>query len=266
MTINTVKSDVGRDRYGRPLIIPEGGGKPVPYQRWSSYGDVLEDRHNLEKWKVRMAALGIADRADLLLAVAAHRDDKQKLNAICDQAIEAAKASAAATTGTALHSLSELVDTGRDLPVLPESARADLEAYRAAMRQVEVVAIEQFVVCDEIPAAGTFDRIVKVGNTRFIADIKTGSIEWGIGKIAVQLAGYSRSVGYDIATGARTPLNVDQNNALIIHLPQGEATCQLVWVNVARGWEGVQMAAEVRRWRAAERKGLTAPFVPQAAA
>jgi hypothetical protein len=266
MDIVTVAPQVPRTDKDLPLIVPVGGGRPVAYGRWSSYGDVLEDRYNLERWKTRMAALGIADRPDLLLAVAAHRDDKNKLNAICQQAIEAARASAAATTGTALHALSELVDAGKPLPVLPDSAVADLEAYRTVMTQVEVLAAEQFVVNDEYRVAGTFDRIVKVGGTRFIADIKTGTIEWGIGKIAIQLAGYSRSQGYNPATGLRTPLDVDQNNALIIHLPQGQAKCELVWVNIARGWEGVQLAAEVRRWRAAERKGLTAPFVPASAA
>jgi hypothetical protein len=258
-TFPTVKSDVPRDRWGRPLIVPAEGGRPKPYRRWSSYGDVLEDRYNLERWKVRMAALGLADRTDLLLAVAAHREDKDRLNEVCEQAIEAAKASAAATTGTALHALSELVDRGEQLPALPDSARADLEAYRETMRQVEVVASEQFVVCDEVEAAGSFDRVLRINGVNYIGDLKTGSIKWGLEKIAVQLAGYSRSAIYDIPTGQRTPLNVDQNNALVVHLPQGEAKCELVWVNIAAGWRGVQLAQAVRQYRL-DAKKFTAPF------
>lgn len=251
--------EVSRDRYGRPLIIPPGGDKPVGYARWSSYGDVLEDRYNLEKWKVRTAATGLADRPDLLLAVAAARGNKRQLDDICEQALEAAKGSAAATTGTALHSLSELVDRDEPLPVLPPSAEADLAAYRKATACLNVVAIEQFVVCDDPQAAGTFDRIVEHEGRRYVADIKTGDVKWGIGKIAVQLAGYSRSQVYDPATGERTPLDVDQSRALVIHLPQGQASCELIWVDIEEGWQGVLMAQQVRSWRKTS-KGLTAPF------
>lgn len=255
VTAITDTTEVPRDRWGKPRI-KQPDGKRIPYARWSSYGDVLENRFNLERWKVRMAALGIADRKDLLLAVSAHCDDKRKLNDICDQAIEAAKASAAATIGTALHALTEVVDRGDPLPTLPDDARADLHAYEAAMRPLKVVGTEQFVVCDEIQAAGTFDRLVEWDGRRFVADVKTGSIEWGIGKIAIQLAGYSRSSLYDDATGERSPLDVDQSNALIIHLPAGEAKCDLVWVNIAEGWRGVQLASEVLAWR--KNKSLTA--------
>ncbi len=242
-------TDIPRDRWKRPLIIPADGGKPKPYARWSSYGDVLEDRYNLEKWLIRTAATGLADRPDLLLSVAAHRGDKRQLDRLCDEAIEAAKGSSKATIGTALHKLTEDVDRGADLPVLPPSAAADLEAYRAATADLNVVAIEQFVVCDYIEAAGTFDRIVEIDGTRYVADVKTGDVKWGIGKIAVQLAGYAHSQGYDPDSGARTDLDVNLNRALVIHLPQGEATCSLLWVDIDAGWDGVLMSRDVRAWR-----------------
>jgi hypothetical protein len=242
-------TEVARDRWGKPLIIPPDGGKPKAYARWSSYGDVLEDRYNLEKWKVRTAATGLAERPDLLLSVAAHRGDKRQLDRLCDQAIEAAKGSSAATTGTALHKLTEAVDAGETLPTLPPSAAADLDAYKAATAHLDVVAVERFVVHDGVEAAGTFDRIVEVDGTRVVADIKTGDVKWGIGKIAVQLAGYARSVGYDPADGSRTPLDVDLERALVIHLPQGQAVCTLLWVDIVEGWRGVEYARQVRAWR-----------------
>lgn len=263
MTFATPSPQVPRDRWGRPLIIPPDGGKPVAYQRASGF-DVLDDRYNLERWGKRMVALGVAERADLLLAISAHRDDKRKLNDLCEQAIEAAKGSASATTGTALHALTELVDRGDELPPLPDSPKADLEAYRQAMSPLHVAASEQFVVCDEVQAAGTFDRIVVWQGRRYVADLKTGSIEWGIRGIAQQLAIYAHGRFYNPDTGERSPLDVDLNNALVIHLPQGEARCELVWVDVASGWEGVQLSAQVRAWR--KRKGLTAPFQSEVAA
>ena len=257
-TITTVRTEIERDRWGRPLIVPPGGGKPKGYTRVTTFVGALEDTYNLEKWKMRQVALGLADRPDLLLSVAAHRDDKKQLNKACEQAVEAAKASAKATTGTALHALTEIIDRGGELPIIPDEARADLNAYQQATAGLNMVAIEQFGVHDELQAAGTWDRIVERDGQRFIADLKTGSIEWGLGKIAQQLALYSRCQGYDPYTGHRTPLNVHQSAGIVIHLPAGQARCDLYWIDLNAGWEAVQLSASVRNWR--KRKGLTKPF------
>lgn len=250
MTITTPSPDIDRDRYGRPLITPPGGGKATAYTRCTTFVDCLEDKFNLQKWQQRMVATGLANRADLLLAVSAAGDDKRKLDSICADAREAANASAAATTGTALHALTELIDRGQPLPALPETAKADLDAYAAATAHLTAAHIEQFTVVDELKVGGTADRIVQVDGVSYIADIKTGSIEWGLGKIAMQLAVYSRGLGYR-AGGERFSLGpIDQNVGIIIHLPAGQARCELVPVDLAAGWEGVQLATQVRSWRA----------------
>jgi hypothetical protein len=160
-----------------------------------------------------MVALGLADRPDLLLAAAAHRDDKNKLNDICDQAKEAAKASASATTGTALHALTEQHDRGQTLGVLPADAKADLDAYIAATEPFEHLGIEEFVVHDGFKIGGTFDRLVRYNGEVYIADLKTGSVDFGIGKIAMQLAVYAHSVRYDPATHLRSSLPVSTASA-----------------------------------------------------
>src|SRR5690606_25497180 len=85
-----------------------------------------------------------------------------------------------------------------------------------------------------------------------------GSIEFGALKIAMQLAVYSRSVLYDPATRERTPLEVDQDRAIVIHLPAGQGRCELHWVDIAAGWEAVQVATQVRQWR--KRRGLLTPL------
>jgi hypothetical protein len=46
-------TDIARDHYGRPLITPLGGGKPVGYTRTTTYVSALEDTYNLEQWKCR---------------------------------------------------------------------------------------------------------------------------------------------------------------------------------------------------------------------
>lgn len=242
--------EIPRDRWGRPMVVPPTGGKPVAYTRCTTFVDCLEDKFNLQKWEKRMVAIGLTLRPDLLLAASACRDDKSKLDTVCDQAKEAAQGSASATTGTALHALTEQHDRGLDVGPIPDTARADLNAYVQATAGLEHLGIEEFVVHDGLQIGGTFDRLVRYQGETFIADLKTGSVDFGMGKIAMQLAVYAHCVRYDARTHERSPLaDVDRKRAIVIHLPAGAATCRLLWVDIAAGWEGVQVARAVREWR-----------------
>ena len=260
-TLTTVTPEIDRDRYGRPMIVPPGGGKKVAYRRATTFVGCLEDTFNLSRWQQRNVAVGLADRPDLLLSVAAHRDDKAKLNQLCEDAAEAAKAHAAATTGTAVHALTEIVDRGLDLPILPESALADVAAYRLATAGIEWLAIERGIVVDDLTVHGTPDRIGRLPDGRVVVlDLKTGSVEYGMGKIAMQLAMYAHGQFYDHVTGTRHEMPmVDLNTAIVIHLPAGSGTCELLEVDIEAGWEGVTVASQVWGWRS--RKGLSRPFV-----
>jgi hypothetical protein len=51
---------------------------------------------------------------------------------------------------------------------------------------------------------------------------------------------------------------VDQEKALIIHLPVGTGTCTLHLVDIGMGWFGVELAMQVRDWR--NRKDLSEPL------
>lgn len=247
-----------RDRWGRPLVAHPQTGKRVPYMRVTTLAGTLEDTYNLSRWQQRMVAEGLSLREDLLLAAAAHRGDRERINAVCEQAIEAAKGTAAATTGTALHALTDSYDRGElDLATIPGTHRADVEAFAHATRELGVAGIEVFGVLDEYELAGTCDRIYEYpkGSGRyFIGDTKTGSVDWGAGKIAMQLAIYSRMTGYDLAThtraAARRPnLGISQDLGIVVHLPAGSGTAELLWVDLNRGWHSVKLAREVRAWR-----------------
>lgn len=255
---------VSRDRYGRPLITPEAGGKPVAYTRVTTFVDCVEDKYNLQKWMQRMVATGLSMRPDLALAVAAHKDTKTKLDKICDEAREAAASSAAATTGTALHALTEQVDRGLEVVGVPEAAVADIAAYRAATVDLHPIHIEQMCVLDPWKVAGTPDRVVKYQGKRYISDLKTGSIEYGVAKIAAQLSMYSRARCYDVATGKRTPHDAELDKGIVVHLPAGQATCTLYWVDLLAGWDVVQVARRVRQTRALKFDDFAEPFtVPE---
>jgi PD-(D/E)XK nuclease superfamily len=249
-------AQIPRDRWNRPLITPPDGGKPTAYTRCTTFVDVLEDKYALQQWQLRQVALGLADRPDLLLSVSAHRDDKRQLTKITEQALEAAKSSAASTTGTALHALCERLDRGQPLGIVPDTARADLDAYRAATTELEFVHIEQFSVNDRLRIGGTPDRVVKWHGDHLIGDLKTQQdMTFGGLKIAMQLAVYAHSVPYlpgPDGHGERQPyqFEINTSRAIVIHLPAGQATCTLHLVNIDLGWQAVQTAFDVRQWRA----------------
>lgn len=252
-------TDLQRDRYGRPLVVPPGGGKPVAYTRCTSFVSVLEDTYNLSRWQQRQVAVGLAQRPDLVSLAGAKADDKGTLNEVVDAAMEAAQSSRAANVGTTIHALTELVDAGADLASIPAEHRADLEAYARATEFLRHEHIEAFTVHDTLRIGGTPDRISTLPDgRRVIADVKTGSVEYGMGKIAQQLAVYAHSFLYDTATHDRTEHHADTAVGIVIHLPAGSGTCELIEVDLAAGWQAVQLSAQVRAWRA--RKDLARPF------
>jgi hypothetical protein len=260
-TFATPTPEITRDRYGRPLIVPKNGEKPQAYTRCTTFVSAFEDTYNLEQWKVRQAAIGLSLRPDLALAVAAHKDDKKRLNAICQEALDAAASSAGATTGTALHALSEQMDRGQKLPVLPAESAADLAAYAQATAEFKAVHIEQLMVFDRWKVAGTPDRVVEYRGKRYIADLKTGDITWGAGKIAAQLAMYARSEVYDVANPkARELHGAEVDKGLVIHLPAGTGTCEVVWVDLLAGWEIARTCYDVREKRKLKADTLYAPL------
>ncbi len=263
---DTPAAEIKRDRWGRPLITPAGGGKPVGYTRASSLGSALEDNYGLTLWKQRMTALGVASRRDLVLAANANREDKDELNKVVEQAMEAAQSSARASIGTSMHTFAEMVDRGQDPGYIPEEFAKDLAAYRALTEpKFRHVAIEQFCVCDELKVAGTPDRVSELredmtapDNTVLpagavvITDEKTsGSMSFGAIKFAVQLAVYANGAAYDPATGVRTPWPgpIRTDWGLIVHCPAGEGIADLYWVNIAAGWELAKLAVHVRSER-----------------
>lgn len=276
MTIDALQpTEPPRDRYKRYLIAPRDGGKAKAYTRATTVAEVLDDRYNLELWKMRQVAVGLTRRNDLLLKVAADENDKKTVNAACQEALDAAAAGAAANTGTALHRILERVDCGElTLAEVPELFADVVERYRSALDAagVEVVAdaCERIHVLDGLaePLAGMVDRHFIVGGQRYIADIKTGSgIDYGAGGFAVQLAIYAHATSlYDYVTETHAePPPLDRERGLIIHVPAAGGDVTLHWLDIAAGREALDHALWARSWR--KRKGLlTAYDEPPAAA
>jgi hypothetical protein len=243
--------DIKRDRWGRPLIQPVDGGKPVAYTRVSTLAKTLDNKEQLMRWKCRQTAMGLGKRNDLVAMAAAVGDDKGKLDEIVAEAMSAAASNAAANLGTTLHALTEHVDNGTKPDYLPGELIGDLTAYEEAMRGITVLGSEKFIVNDEVQAAGTFDRLLALpGIGMVVADIKTGQHEPNYPHAAcIQVATYARGHLYDHDKGRikyLPDLGVSTDVGLMIWLPAGKARCELYLLDLNLGWELAQTAARVR--------------------
>lgn len=270
---------------GKPIQCPKcnGAGKVErSYTRTTTYIDVLDDKTNLQAWGERMVLIGVARDPKLLddvLALDESREEKESKDALNRKAKVAklkAGAEEKADKGTALHGLSELVDQGLPLPRgISFGDVIDMDAYRRSTEGFRIVHMEKLVVHDELRIGGTPDRVSRWVDERpliapdgveikpdeyLITDLKTGTVEYGALKMAMQLAIYSRSELYDPKTGERTPLgNVNQKWGVIMNVPAGSGEATLYWADLELGWRAVEVATLVREMRSSGSKKALVP-------
>jgi len=240
------------------------------YSRCTSFVGVLDDRSNLEKWQKRIILVGLATEPWMMRVVAATSpDDKDALDVLADQLFEAGDGHVKAQKGTDLHTLTEYVDKGWDLPAtltdyetgqerhVTLQDRADIAAWVRVYEELPLRTLgsECFVVQDEYQIGGTYDRRVDCKDwvcpcaLPNILDLKTGRIDYGAGKIAQQLAVYANSRDYDPATGERSDQDVCTHYGIVVHLPQGTGEATVHVVDLVAGWEAVKLSSQVREHR-----------------
>ena len=260
--------DFTRDRWDRPLIVPVEGGKAVPYVRASKLPDLLKNSDQLTKWKIRKAAEGLLYRPDLMTRIAGvlangKPDDKRvkgALNAICADAIEAAKASSGSNTGTGLPELTEAVDRGESPFVPNPNDQCRLDLYREALlgSGYEPLGWEVRVVNDDLRAAGTFDRLWRCPDGAIrVGDLKTGKWDalYPLG-VTTQVATYANGVCYDVDTDTRSPIHPDLDTevGLLVHLTEND--CQVIPLDLRRGKQAAAVASllywDITKWKAAD--------------
>ena len=215
MTAQFIQQDFTRDRWGRPLITPADGGKPVAYTRISGYGSVLENQFGLTKWKLRTLLKGSLDRPDLRAAAEAKLGDDRHLDDIVDRMMEHAGASSAANIGTAIHEILAQLDAGH-------------------------------ITLQEMP-----DNFVRrISDGKLVAlDKKTGKqIHARPLAYMVQLYLYATAVRYNVTTGERTQIgDVDTTEALIAHIPAaGDGRCDIYRVDLTAVRPIVELARAVK--------------------
>lgn len=109
---------------------------------------------------------------------------------------------------------------------------------------------EGFVVNDTYRVAGSFDRIWELPDgRRVIGDLKTGSLR--MLEHAIQLHCYASAERYDVKTGQRSPLDVDQDLGIVVWVPRDRqmGDARLVGVDLSAGRELALLAQSVRASR-----------------
>jgi hypothetical protein len=255
-----------RDHWGRYLLPDPVTGEERAWTRATTLAKTLSDPWGLVDWKLRVAVKGVAMREDLrMLAMMLPVDTgKKQLNDVVEKAIDTAGGNVGRILGDAMHRATAELDSGGEPEVLPPYDR-DLEAYRAALalHGVRIIPglVERIVCIPELGVAGTFDRIVVWDPHAYIADLKTGAdLSYGWLEIAVQLALYANAewIWNEGAGEWESAQPVDKTQGLVMHLPVGQARCDLYWVDLEIGWEAVTLAVDVREWR--KRKDISRPF------
>ena len=184
--------------------------------------EVETDNYNLDNWKLRQVLIGAARRDDLVMAVKSMgapdpitgwtREQKKLQDELAEKAMEAAKDSDGAITGTAVHTLTERVDRGEPLDKvtagLPAVVSQSLRAY-AALRELngwQTIEIERTVECEELEVRGTFDRVDLVPG--LAALLGPGTCQHGHAEGEhMQNGGYELAVIVDVKTEKDPTLN-----------------------------------------------------------
>lgn len=274
---------------GKPIKCQKckgDGYKGSLYTRMTTFIDCLDDKSNLMDWKQRVVVAGFAIEPSLLEEAQAIEDPldpehRDALNKLVDRAEAAAEIDLKAKTGDVLHEIIENINLGKDPGFIPDEFQPDIDAYVEVLRRegIIVVGVEAFVVNDKFGWGGSFDILGlhygqplvqnEVGKwvgppgvtpVLRIMDVKTGRIDYGRAKIAMQLSGYSRSKLYSpVKPYERKPIThsledgttigIDMSTGIIIHLPAGEGICEAVPVDLDAAATGLYLASRVREWR-----------------
>jgi hypothetical protein len=230
------------------------------------------DRPGLNTWKLKMVARGVANDDNLAELCRDGREWAAVRTLLDAESPEAA-------LGTAVHTATEALDTGRahvdtlyadllavsmdDPYAWPPSVEVStvvpyVRQWDEAKRRFRITIIEQerVVVDPSVDWAGRFDRMLwleALGSAPVIADLKTGGV-WP--DAALQIAAYAHAplmMALDLRSAARMP-EVSRDVGLVVQLkPDGYL---LFPVRLAEAWRAYQAARSVWQWSALDSKNI----------
>lgn len=251
------------------------GAKKERCKSVTAVAKIPDNSEFLDLWKQRQVAIGVAESETIRESVAAHHDDKNKLNELCDKAMTVAGAHEAAERGTTIHRIAERADKGEAAIETPYSKKVR-ENWQNALADAKLTVVpeltERCVVYPDRLICGKLDRIFRrEDGSLVLADLKSGqrAIEFPH-SIAIQLALYAYAPllaapwdGIDGETEDFEPLpaELDRTRGLIVHLNDPNKPAQIYEVNLIAGQKIVdQVIWPTIAWRA--RRDLTRPYQP----
>jgi len=267
-------------RWSRPKLPHPDTGEIQTWTRTSTIAKVLDDTYNLELWKQRMTAKGVASRRDLTnRAATTALDERSAWIEICEMAMQHAGSAEGRNNGTALHAIAEIYDkdpSSFDPSRYPEDLVADLYAYIEACKAYGITMlpdlVERTMVMPDAGIAGTWDRVAycKDWVCPRIADLKTQkTVDYSQASIAIQVAGYAHGrvmlpkpwpgKAGTVTDYLSMPI-LDLTKGILIHVPVGKAECHIYEIDLEAGLKALKCALSVRSWRS--NKKLFVPMAP----
>ena len=273
---DTSGDPIPRDHNDWPIVPhPYRPGETLKCRRPSQIGKrLMTDTFAVDRWRARSIAVG-AGRNRALAELAAPLDPKRnraELDDIAEAMLVAGGGKDAANRGTARHKWLELMLSGDPVPDGMDDVTArDMAAIGRVLDEHGMMPVEgmleQFVICPEIPAAGSLDAATTLwafaGN--LVTDLKTSQTdprEYNNGlEIAMQLACYARAshtwagrVGGVVAPVEPIGVDLNLDVGLVIWAPAESGHAELIPVDLEAGWRAIEVGLQVAAMRTNRRQ------------
>ena len=248
-----IAADKPEAENGRYKLPHPDTGADTAWTRVTTFIEALDDGQGLTIWKLGLTVRGLVHNDALYTQAKAEHDNDKALRAIAEEAHLFAGSKLSAAVGTALHLATEHHDLGTGhRPPDPWGAHVDAWANALDVHGITVLPewVESVVVNTAVGCAGTLDRLVMLPDGRIVVlDIKTGK-DPKKATYAVQAGVYANASHAWSPTGYRAlPDDLDRSTAVIAHLSAADATCTMLAVDAATGWERAQIVTQVREAR-----------------
>lgn len=239
----------------------DGSHHPGGWMRVSNLVSAYADQYALREWEEQQIVKGLrADRGLYTAAVEAAStevEDSEWLAWWLEACKRASGGSAGSDHGTMRHTEVEGLHRDAVDPMLPSESRRMLALYQSTLKRHKLTPLlgmqERRVLISSLGAVGTLDNIVN----DLVADLKTQKKFWDFLHIGAQLACYAHGEAmWDPIIGVWVDMPpVRQDVALVLWMPRGGTTVDVLEVDIVAGWKTACRAYEVVQDRQDSKKG-----------